>query len=122
VHSQVAEHAPFGGVVPEVAGRSHLRKILPVVDRALADADLEPGEVDAIAVTHRPGLIGSLLVGLSAAKGLAFASGRPLVGVHHIEAHVYAATMELAEPPWPVPVTALYCAAGPSVVVSVELE
>ncbi len=94
VHSQAEMHAVYGGVVPEIAGRSHLAKILPVVDGALEDAGVTLDDLSAIAVTTRPGLIGSLLVGLSAAKGLAFARGLPLVGVHHIEAHVYAATME----------------------------
>jgi tRNA N6-adenosine threonylcarbamoyltransferase len=94
VHSQIAEHAPFRGVVPEIAGRSHLREIMPVVDEALRRAGVALADVDGIAVTHRPGLIGSLLVGVSAAKGLAFAHGLPLVGVHHIEAHAYAAAME----------------------------
>lgn len=96
VHSQAAIHAKWGGVVPEVAGRSHLAKILPVVDEALAKAGATLDDVDAIAVTNRPGLVGSLLVGLSAAKALAWVRGTPLVGVHHIEAHVYAATMEHA--------------------------
>jgi len=94
VYSQIQEHAPFRGVVPEIAGRSHLRRMLPVVDEALSRAGLELADLDGIAVTHRPGLIGSLLVGVSTAKGLAFASGLPLVGVHHIEAHAYAAAME----------------------------
>jgi N6-L-threonylcarbamoyladenine synthase len=96
VHSQASIHAGFGGVVPEIAGRSHLQKILPVVDEALAQAGITLGEVDAIAVTTRPGLIGSLLVGLSVAKALAWVRGIPIVPVHHIEAHVYAATMELS--------------------------
>jgi len=94
VHSQVEQHAAFGGVVPEIAGRSHLREILPVIDGALNQAGVTLDDLDAIAVTRRPGLIGSLLVGLCAAKGLAWARGLPLVGVHHIEAHAYAATME----------------------------
>jgi N6-L-threonylcarbamoyladenine synthase len=101
VESQVAEHARFGGVVPEIAGRSHLRRILPVVDGALAKAGVTLDDLRGIAVTTRPGLIGSLLVGLSAAKGLAFARGLPMVSVHHIEAHVYAATMEHEEIRWP---------------------
>jgi len=96
VHSQIAEHAPFRGVVPEIAGRSHLREVLPVVDAALARAGVTLDMLEGIAVTNRPGLIGSLLVGVSAAKGLAFGRGLPLVGVHHIEAHAYAATMEQA--------------------------
>jgi N6-L-threonylcarbamoyladenine synthase len=101
VMSQVAEHAQYGGVVPEIAGRSHLRAILPVIDAALAKAGVELDDLDAIAVTRKPGLIGSLLVGVSVAKSLAFARGLPLVGVDHIEAHVYAATMESALDPYP---------------------
>ena len=94
VHSQAEEHAVYGGVVPEIAGRSHLESILPVVDGALAAAGIGLGDLAGVAVTTRPGLIGSLLVGLSTAKALAFARGLPLVGVHHIEAHVYSATMD----------------------------
>jgi N6-L-threonylcarbamoyladenine synthase len=94
VSSQSEEHAPFGGVVPELAGRSHLRALLPVVDAALEQAGAALDDLAGVAVTHRPGLIGSLLVGVSAAKALAFARGLPLVGVHHIEAHAYAAAME----------------------------
>ena len=101
VHTQAAEHAPFGGVVPEIAGRSHLRSILPVIDEALDQAGVQLDQLAGIAVTHRPGLVGSLLVGLSAAKALAFARNLPLVGVHHIEAHVYAATIKVFFTPPP---------------------
>ena len=101
IHSQIDEHAEWGGVVPEVASRSHLQKILPVVDSALEQAGMQLGDVDAIAVTTRPGLIGSLLVGVSVAKALAYSRNLPLIGVHHIHAHVYAATMSLPEPPYP---------------------
>ena len=94
VHSQIAEHAPWRGVVPEIAGRSHLREILPVIERALDEAGVTLAQLDCIAVTQRPGLIGSLLIGVSSAKALAFARGLPLVAVHHIEAHAYAASME----------------------------
>ncbi len=94
VHSQAPDHALFGGVVPEIAGRSHLRHIIPVIDEALAAAGADIADVDAVAVTARPGLIGSLLVGLSAAKALAYARGLPLVCVDHIQAHAYAGTME----------------------------
>ena len=97
VESQAALHARYGGVVPEVAGRTHLEHILPVVDAALERAGATLDDVGAIAVTCRPGLIGSLLVGVSAAKALAWTRGLPLVGVDHIEAHVHAATMERAE-------------------------
>lgn len=120
VDSQVAEHAQYGGVVPEVAGRSHLRAILPVIDRALERANVSLDELGAIAVTAKPGLIGSLLVGLSTAKALAFARGLPLVAVDHIEAHVYAAGMGLPRAPWPCVAlvvsgghTALYHARSP---------
>jgi N6-L-threonylcarbamoyladenine synthase len=95
VHSQAPEHALFGGVVPEIAGRSHLRHVIPVVDEALAAAGVGLDDLDGIAVTARPGLIGSLLVGLSAGKALAYARGLPLVCVDHIQAHAYAATMEV---------------------------
>jgi N6-L-threonylcarbamoyladenine synthase len=108
VHSQVAEHAKFGGVVPELAGRSHLEQIVPTLRRALDTAGVTLDDIDAIAVTNRPGLIGSLLIGLSTAKALALTRGLPLVPVHHIEAHVHAATMESlrgtngrVEFPWP---------------------
>ena len=100
VESQAAQHAPFGGVVPEIAGRSHLRRILPVIEGALKKAGVTLDDVDALAVTRRPGLIGSLLVGLSAAKAIAYVRGLPIVGVHHIEAHAYAATME-SDVPYP---------------------
>jgi len=94
VHSQIAMHAAFGGVVPELAGRSHVRETHRVIAQAIDEAGITPNELDAVAVTTRPGLIGSLLVGLSAAKAVALRHDLPLVPVHHIEAHVWAATME----------------------------
>lgn len=90
VHSQVELHAPYGGVVPELASRDHLRACGPVVREALARAGRRIDEVDAIAVTNRPGLIGALLVGVQIAKGLAFAANRPLVGVDHLVGHLLA--------------------------------
>jgi N6-L-threonylcarbamoyladenine synthase len=90
VASQVPLHRRYGGVVPEIASRRHVELILPVIDTALQEAGVQPEQLDAIAVTRGPGLIGSLLVGLSAAKALAFVTGKPLVGVNHIEAHIYA--------------------------------
>jgi len=101
IESQIAEHAAYGGVVPELASRSHLRVIQPVVARALEEAAVRPEDLDLIAVTNRPGLLGSLLIGATAAKALAWAWGKPLVGVHHIEAHVYAALMTLPETNFP---------------------
>jgi N6-L-threonylcarbamoyladenine synthase len=90
VASQVALHAPTGGIVPEVAARAHLRWIVPVLDEALAAAGATVGDVDAVAVTSGPGLAGSLLVGINFAKALAWAHGKPLVGVNHLEGHLYA--------------------------------
>jgi N6-L-threonylcarbamoyladenine synthase len=88
VHSQVAIHAPYGGVVPEIASRDHLRAMGPVVREALLRANVTLNDVDAIAVTNRPGLIGALLVGVQLAKGLAWASGKPIVGVDHLIGHL----------------------------------
>jgi N6-L-threonylcarbamoyladenine synthase len=88
VQSQVALHAPFGGVVPELASRDHLRNIGPVVRAALTEAGTALADVDGVAVTHRPGLVGALLVGVQFAKGLAWAAGKPLVGVDHLMGHL----------------------------------
>jgi N6-L-threonylcarbamoyladenine synthase len=90
VSSQIDLHQRFGGVVPEIASRRHVELILPVIDTALAEAGVKLTDLSAIAVTRGPGLVGSLLVGLSAAKALAFAADLPLVGVNHIEGHIYA--------------------------------
>jgi len=94
IASQADLHRVYGGVVPEVASRRHIELILPVVDRALSEASTKIDEVDCIAATYGPGLVGSLLVGLMFAKGLAFAKGIPFVGVNHIEGHVYANFLE----------------------------
>jgi N6-L-threonylcarbamoyladenine synthase len=94
VLSQVDFHKPFYGVVPEIASRKHVEWISPVVQDALSTAGLGVGDIDAVAVTYRPGLIGSLLVGLSFAKGLAWTIGKPLIGVDHILAHLYAPQLE----------------------------
>ena len=90
VASQIDLHAEYGGVFPEMASRAHVEAISPVVEQAMAEADLSYDQIDAIAVTRGPGLVGSLLVGVNFAKGLAFATGKPLVGVNHIEGHVYS--------------------------------
>ena len=90
VHSQIDIHAQYGGVVPEVAARSHIEVINPVVCRALEDANCDWDDIDAIAVTYAPGLIGSLLVGTLAARTLAALKQKPLYAIHHVEAHVYA--------------------------------
>ena len=101
VASQAELHAPFGGVVPEVAARAHLELMLPTIDRALVQAGAGLSDIDAIAVTAGPGLAGALLVGVSAAKGLALAHDLPLLGVNHLRAHVEAAQLEHGdlEPP-----------------------
>lgn len=99
VASQIDLHARFGGVIPEVASRSHLEALFPLVQQTLDDAGLTLGELDALAVTNRPGLVGCLLVGLGAAKGLALASGLPLVPVDHVQAHVYGALMAYGDTP-----------------------
>jgi N6-L-threonylcarbamoyladenine synthase len=94
VASQIATHQPYGGVVPELASREHLRAIVPVVRQALADAQHTYDSVDAIAVTRGPGLAGALLVGISYAKALAFALDKPLIAVNHLEGHIHAVLLE----------------------------
>ncbi len=94
VASQADLHGRFGGVVPEIASRAHLERLLPVLTSALNEAHLSLEAIDAIAVTSRPGLVGALLVGLSAAKMLAWALNRPIVGVNHLEAHIIVALLE----------------------------
>jgi tRNA N6-adenosine threonylcarbamoyltransferase len=94
VASQIPTHQPYGGVVPELASREHLRAIIPVLRQALAEAKMTYETVDAIAVTQGPGLAGSLLVGISFAKALAFALERPLIAVNHLEGHIHAVLLE----------------------------
>jgi N6-L-threonylcarbamoyladenine synthase len=98
VQSQIDIHKAFGGVVPEVAARSHIEVILPVVDQALKEAQASWDDIDAIAVTYAPGLIGSLLIGVMAARTLAIVKNKPLYAVHHVEGHVYANFL-LEQPP-----------------------
>ena len=87
ISTQISIHRKFGGVVPEIASRKHIENIMPVIDEALGQANLTISDIDAIAVTYGPGLVGALLVGLSAAKALAFANDKPLIGVNHLEGH-----------------------------------
>ncbi len=101
VASQDDVHAPYGGVVPELASRRHLEVIVPVVERALGEARARVPDLDGIAVTQGPGLVGSLLVGTSLAKALAWAHGVPLVGVNHLEGHIYAAFLTDDAPEYP---------------------
>src|SRR5919106_2936611 len=100
VSSQDQIHGPYGGVVPELASRQHIRNILPIVDSALQKAGVALKELDGMAVTCGPGLVGSLLVGLSLVKGMSFRSGIPYVGVNHLEAHLLAIHLE-HEVPFP---------------------
>ncbi len=111
-------HRVFGGVVPEIASRAHLTSVQPVVARALADAGLDAASLDAVAVTNGPGLVGALLVGVSFGKALAYALGVPLVGVHHMEGHLFATSLEApdAVPPF----TALLVSGGHTLLLDVE--
>ncbi len=110
IASQIETHSRYGGVVPELASREHLDKIVPVVEEAFARAGVGKREVDGIAVTAGPGLVGSLLVGVSYAKAMAFALCKPLVGVNHIEGHIYSVVFE--NPPVEYPALALIVSGG----------
>src|SRR5512132_2394079 len=112
IASQIETHKRFGGVVPELASREHLDKIVPIVEEAFSQASIQPEEIDGIAVTVGPGLVGSLLVGVSYAKAMAFALQKPLVGVNHIEGHVYSVVFE--NPPVEYPALALIVSGGHS--------
>ena len=101
VATQIEIHRKYGGVVPEIASRAHIEALVPVVAEALQEARTPADALDAVAVVHRPGLIGSLLLGLTAAKTLAWLRGVPLVGVNHIEGHIYAACLERDALPFP---------------------
>jgi N6-L-threonylcarbamoyladenine synthase len=110
ISSQIDIHKQYGGVVPELASREHLDKIVPVVEEAFERAGVRKDEIDGIAVTAGPGLVGSLLVGVSYAKAMAYALGKPLVGVNHIEGHVYSVVFE--NPPVEYPAFALVVSGG----------
>jgi len=101
VSSQVALHARYGGVVPEIAARAHIEQVVPIIEEALARAGVSYDDIDAIAVTDGPGLVGSLLIGVTAAKTLALALEKPLVAVDHIQAHCTSAALSASAPPWP---------------------
>lgn len=110
-------HRVFGGVVPEIASRAHVTAIVPVVRQALADASTTLDDIDVVAVTNAPGLVGALLVGVSYAKGLALGAGKSLIGVHHMEGHLFAQSLEYADavPPF----TALLVSGGHTLLVDV---
>src|SRR5207302_4497500 len=112
IRSQDALHAPFGGVVPESAARAHLQTLIPVVERALETASTRWEQVDAVAVTRGPGLVGCLLVGVNIAQAIAWARRLQVIGVSHLAAHIYAA--QLAEPDLKPPVLGLVVSGGHS--------
>ncbi len=118
INTQIALHKKFGGVVPEVASRRHIETIDAVIDEALSEANVTFNDIDAIAVTYGPGLVGALLVGVSTAKALAFALGKPLVAVHHIKGHIMAnfVSHKNLEPPF----ICLVASGGHSHIVAVE--
>src|SRR4051794_29383369 len=118
VASQVELHAPFGGVVPEIASRAHVELVHPVIGRALLDAGVRYDDIDAYAATCGPGLAGALIVGVSAAKTLAFVTRRPYVGVHHHEAHVFAARLQ--DPSLAPPFVSLIVSGGHTLLVVVD--
>lgn len=118
INSQIELHHPYGGVVPELASREHVRNIVPVVDKALDEAGIDPGRLDAVAVTIGPGLIGSLLVGLHYARGLSWVRGLPLVGVNHLEGHILSILLESEAPSFPF--TALTVSGGHTSIYHVE--
>jgi N6-L-threonylcarbamoyladenine synthase len=116
--SQVELHRAFGGVVPELAARDHLRRLLPLLEQALHAGAVTPAQIDAVAYTAGPGLIGALLTGAALARSLAFAWDRPAIGVHHLEGHLWAAMLETPAPP--LPHTALLVSGGHTMLVEVR--
>jgi N6-L-threonylcarbamoyladenine synthase len=125
VASQIATHSPYGGVVPELASREHLRAIIPVTRQALAEAGQTYDSIDAIAVTQGPGLAGALLVGISFAKALSFALAKPLIAVNHLEGHVHAVLLEQRQTenaPLDFPVLALVVSGGHTHLYLAELD
>ncbi len=120
VASQIPIHAPYGGVFPEIASREHVLKIVPVIEDALKQAGLGFRDLAAVAVTHGPGLAGSLLVGVNTAKAIAFVNDLPLIGINHLEGHIYANWLEAtmpAPPPKAFPLVALIVSGGHSEIV-----
>ncbi len=118
LYSQAEIHAEYGGVVPEIASRDHVRKLLPLLDQCLAEARLDRGDIDAVAYTAGPGLIGALLVGAAVGRSLALALGKPAVGVHHMEGHLLAPLLEDNAPHFPF--VALLVSGGHTMLVEVE--
>lgn len=118
LYSQVKLHADYGGVVPELASRDHVRKIIPLIEKAMVDANTQPSDIDGVAFTQGPGLVGALLVGSSVGRSLAYAWNVPAVGVHHMEGHLLAPMLEESAPEFPF--VALLVSGGHSMLVKVE--
>ena len=118
VSTQVDLHADFGGVVPEIASRAHLDVLNPVIARAIVEAGVDEGRIDAVACTVGPGLIGALLVGVSAAKSLAMAWDIPFIGVNHMEAHLYAASLE--DPTLEFPLLVMLVSGGHTLLIEMQ--
>jgi N6-L-threonylcarbamoyladenine synthase len=118
VSSQIDIHARFGGVVPEVASRAHLESIVPVIDAAIAEAGILPSRIDAVAATAGPGLIGALLVGVSAAKSLALVWDKPFIGINHLEAHLYAGLLD--DPTLEFPLVVLLVSGGHTMIIHMK--
>ena len=118
VSSQIDLHARYGGVVPEVASRAHVEMMTPVIAEAMVEAGVEPDQLDAVAATVGPGLIGSLLIGVSSAKSLAYVWGKPFVAVNHLEAHLYAGFLE--DPDIELPLVVLLVSGGHTMLVLME--
>ena len=118
LYSQVKLHADYGGVVPELASRDHVRKLVPLIQKALQDADSTPADIDGVAFTQGPGLVGALLVGASVARSLAYAWNVPAVGVHHMEGHLLAPMLDDPKPDFPF--IALLVSGGHSMMVNVR--
>jgi N6-L-threonylcarbamoyladenine synthase len=120
ISSQIDRHARFGGVVPEIASRAHVEMLNPVIAEAIVQAGIADDEIDAVAATYGPGLVGSLLVGVSAAKALALVWDVPFVAVNHLEAHLYSAMLE--DPTFELPVVVLLVSGGHTMLVHWEAE
>ncbi len=118
LYSQAKMHAEYGGVVPELASRDHVRKIVPLIQKAIADANIEPSDIDGIAYTAGPGLVGALLVGASVAQSLALAWNKPSIGVHHMEGHLLAPLLDA--PDLKAPFIALLVSGGHTMLVHVK--
>ena len=118
VYSQISAHQPYGGVVPEIAARDHVRKLLPLVNRAMKSADIDRGAISAVAYTAGPGLVGALMVGASTGASLAYSLGVPAIPIHHMEAHLMAVMLEEHCPSYPF--LALLVSGGHTLLVDVE--